>query len=433
MPPATVKKDHTSVYNLTESGLEFKHLKPPPPPPKNSEEFLERFRYAKRRCGISSTTWCISPDISPFFLLIFLVFSSAGFDLNVLENNGDELIFEMIGCDFSFANALRRILLAEVPTVALETVYMMNNTSLIHDEVLSHRLGLVPLNVDARLFEELEDGVDDKTDSNTVIFRLKVKCPHKPPPNSKNNDSSKKGKKKGATANASDDADADDMNDGSSPNQFSHAELDRIAAAAAKTTQDAVDIPDRPYTLHVYSGDLEWLPQGNQQELFADVGGIRPVHEDILLAKLRPGQEIELEAYGHVGNGKDHAKFSPVATACYRLATEVELLEPVYDELAEELVNVYEPGVFELVPSPKKNHRVMAKVCNPYACTMSRNYMRNPDLARAVQMRRIPNHFIFSVESVGMQKPAVLVADALRILQQKCFAMIDLTREQEDH
>jgi DNA-directed RNA polymerases I and III subunit RPAC1 len=354
-----------------------------------------------------------------------------GFDLNVLEQNGDELIFEMIGCDFSFANALRRILLAEVPTVALETVYMMNNTSLIHDEVLSHRLGLVPLNVDARLFEELEDGVDDKTDSNTVIFRLKVKCSHKAPSGTK--DSSKKGKKKGPTeATASDDADGGDVNDGSSPNQSSHAELDRIAAAAAKLTQEAIDTPDRPYTLHVYSGDLEWLPQGNQQELFADVGGIRPVHEDILLAKLRPGQEIELEAYGHVGNGKDHAKFSPVATACYRLATEVELLEPVYDELAEELVHLYEPGVFELVPSNTKNHRVMAKVCNPYACTMSRNYMRNPDLARAVQMRRIPNHFIFSVESVGMQKPAVLVADALRILQQKCFAMIDLTREQED-
>ena len=54
-----------------------------------------------------------------------------------MEKNDEEdsLVFEMIGCDVSFANALRRILIAEVPTVALETVYMWNNTSLIHDEV----------------------------------------------------------------------------------------------------------------------------------------------------------------------------------------------------------------------------------------------------------------------------------------------------------
>jgi DNA-directed RNA polymerase I and III subunit RPAC1 len=58
--------------------------------------------------------------------------------------------------------------------------------------------------------------------------------------------------------------------------------------------------------------------------------------------------------------------------------------------------------------------------------------MRNPTLARAVKMTRIPSHFIFSVESVGMQKPGVLIAEALRVLQQKCLSLVDLTREQED-
>jgi DNA-directed RNA polymerase I and III subunit RPAC1 len=103
------------------------------------------------------------------------VLCSQGFELNILQQEEDELVFELIGCDTSFANALRRILLAEVPTVALEYVYMWNNTSLIHDEVLAHRLGLVPLNVDARLFDTIEEG-EDATDRNTVVFQMKVSC-----------------------------------------------------------------------------------------------------------------------------------------------------------------------------------------------------------------------------------------------------------------
>jgi DNA-directed RNA polymerase I and III subunit RPAC1 len=304
---------------------------------------------------------------------------------------------------------LRRILLAEVPTVAIENVYMWNNTSIVHDEVLAHRLGLIPLNVDARLFDEMEEG-DDPTDSNTLVFKLSVKCPFRKP----------SGKKK-------DDGD-DRMLTETEKSVLESSRLDEAALKAAR--QKAIETPGRPYTMHVYSKDLVWVPQGEQENRFPD--GIRPVHEDILVAKLRPGQEIELEAHARRGIGKDHAKFSPVATACYRLYTHVELLEPVYDTDAEDLVHLYEPGVFELVNSKKSGKNVEAKVINPYACTMSRNYMRNPTLAKAIKMTRVPDHFIFSVESVGMHKPSVLVAEAIRVLQGKCESLIDLAREQEE-
>jgi DNA-directed RNA polymerase I and III subunit RPAC1 len=46
--------------------------------------------------------------------------------------------------------------------------------------------------------------------------------------------------------------------------------------------------------------------------------GIRPVHDDIVLAKLRSVQRIEFEAHFRRGVGKDHTKYSPVATASYR-------------------------------------------------------------------------------------------------------------------
>jgi DNA-directed RNA polymerase alpha subunit len=98
----------------------------------------------------------------------------------------------------------------------------------------------------------------------------------------------------------------------------------------------------------------------------------------------------------------------------------VEILKPVYDDLAEELVNWFEPGVFRCVPTTEGGHRVKAEVSNPYACTMSRNFMRNPILKESVRMTRVPDHFIFTIESVGMMEPAVIVAEALKILREKC-------------
>jgi len=72
--------------------------------------------------------------------------------VEIQQLNQFEMEFDLVGVDASIANAFRRILLAEVPTMAIETVYMYNNTSVIQDEVLSHRLGLIPINADPTRF-----------------------------------------------------------------------------------------------------------------------------------------------------------------------------------------------------------------------------------------------------------------------------------------
>ncbi|KAI7055481.1 hypothetical protein KC352_g44570, partial [Hortaea werneckii] len=61
------------------------------------------------------------------------------------QNKPYDAAFSLIGVDASIANAFRRILISEVPTVAIEDVFMFDNTSIIQDEVLAHRLGLIPL------------------------------------------------------------------------------------------------------------------------------------------------------------------------------------------------------------------------------------------------------------------------------------------------
>ena len=77
-------------------------------------------------------------------------------EINILERSDETIEFEVIGIDASIANALRRIMIAEVPTMAIEHVYFRDNTSVIQDEVLAHRIGLVPIRADASQFDPFE-------------------------------------------------------------------------------------------------------------------------------------------------------------------------------------------------------------------------------------------------------------------------------------
>jgi len=52
------------------------------------------------------------------------------------------------GVDVPFINALRRIILAEVPSMAIDEVVVIENSSILQDEIIAHRLGLIPLKTD---------------------------------------------------------------------------------------------------------------------------------------------------------------------------------------------------------------------------------------------------------------------------------------------
>jgi DNA-directed RNA polymerase subunit D len=56
--------------------------------------------------------------------------------------------FTLSGASVSFANMLRRAMMSEVPTLAIEDVRIYDNTSVLFDEMLAHRLGLIPLRTD---------------------------------------------------------------------------------------------------------------------------------------------------------------------------------------------------------------------------------------------------------------------------------------------
>ncbi|MFB0543148.1 MAG: DNA-directed RNA polymerase subunit D [Candidatus Bathyarchaeia archaeon] len=68
--------------------------------------------------------------------------------VEVVERKGETLKFILHGVATSFANALRRIMIAEVPNMTIDDVFILENSSILDDEALAHRLGLIPLTTD---------------------------------------------------------------------------------------------------------------------------------------------------------------------------------------------------------------------------------------------------------------------------------------------
>lgn len=68
-----------------------------------------------------------------------------------------KLVFLLKGANPVIANSLRRSMIAEVPTMAIEDVELRKNSSILYDEIIAHRLGLIPLTTDLKTYNLREE------------------------------------------------------------------------------------------------------------------------------------------------------------------------------------------------------------------------------------------------------------------------------------
>ena len=91
----------------------------------------------------------------------------------ILRSNRDEIILETNEINLPSANSLRRILLGEIETVAIEKVFFYSNSSILNDENLAHRLGLIPISVGSRFLNRIK--INEHNENNKIIFEFNVK------------------------------------------------------------------------------------------------------------------------------------------------------------------------------------------------------------------------------------------------------------------
>jgi DNA-directed RNA polymerase II subunit RPB3 len=217
--------------------------------------------------------------------------------VRIRDMKDDVMKFELRDTDASVANALRRIMIAEVPTLAIDLVEIETNSSVLNDEFLAHRLGLIPLISDRAMEMRLSrdcdacDG-DGRCDYCSIEFHLNVKC----------------------------------------------------------TSEQTLDVTSHD----LQSSDPDVVPVDSAGRQ-ADVNGFDPPeNRGILIVKLRKGQELKLRAIARKGIGKDHAKWSPAATVTFQYEPDIHINEALMESLSldekQEWVESSPTKVFELDP-----------------------------------------------------------------------------------
>jgi len=286
-----------------------------------------------------------------------------------ISTTGEErLVFDLINAPASHANALRRTLISSVPSVAIEIVGICNNTGAMPDEVLCHRLGLIPINADPSLLEFPSSPIDDDSnDPNVVlVFGLHVKGGHGP-----------------------------------ETSAFSYQDFKEGQLPVTYVGDSGI----------VKSSHLIWMPLEGQLDVF---GQVKPLHEDIPITKILPGQEIHLYARAIKGIGLDHAKYSPVCTAFYRLVPKIEVDQSISRKRKELLVSTCPVHVFDIEESGD------IVICDSRKCTTCRECIRSARLSTAVKIGKEANRYEFTVETVGVRTASTLVKEAFQVLKNRC-------------
>lgn len=131
------------------------------------------------------------------------------------------------------------------------------------------------------------------------------------------------------------------------------------------------------------------------------------------------------------GIGADHAKFSPVATASYRLLPTIQITQPILGKDAQKFARCFPKGVIRLETVTREEAEregsgyegqegeKKAVVADTFKDTVSRECLRHEEFQGKVKLGRIRDHFIFNIESTGQFESDELFLESVKVLKSK--------------
>jgi len=242
--------------------------------------------------------------------------------INVLEKSDEKIVFTLEGTSVGFANALRRTMISGVPTMAVDWVDFQNNEGALFDEMMAHRIGLIPLKFDLSKFNFMDE----------------CECGGKGCP------------------------------------------LCEIVLVINKKG---------PSIIH--SNDMK---STNKE--------VRPVYDNIPITEIGPDKSIKLEAFAHLGFGKNHAKNQAAVAVCSG-----------YPEIvssgiaAKKIVDAFPKGVLKLTGTK-------ISIEDPLKVDEFRDVL--DQFKGKAEVKVSDNKFVFSVESVcGLKVEDIVIEAAKRV------------------
>jgi len=280
----------------------------------------------------------------------------------------------LTGCDQSVANALRRVMIAEVPTLAIDMVEITQNSTVLHDEFIAHRLGLIPLlSHTAENFNYTRECVcDEVCEKCSVTFELDVR----------NNEETTR-----------------------------HV-----------TTRDLKSKADEVIPVDVKAMEDRAAAESKNA---GGAAAAMATASNILIVKLGKNQELKLTAVAKKGLGKEHAKWIPVAVATFQYDPDVRLDQNELEKLSENKKWDFAKCCPTKVFAYREQTRQVV-VEDATRCTYCQECINKADqlgVPDAVSIKEKPERFIFSVESTGAVKPEQIVLTALSVIKDKLTMM----------
>lgn len=302
--------------------------------------------------------------------------------VQILDLAPHEMRFILSDTDTSMANTLRRIMIAEVPTLAIDLVEFHDNSTVLNDEYIAHRLGLIPIRYQAQ--NSLKGG-----DCNGAFLPHQEcvcyeRCPR-------------------CSVEFELEVDYDKEN--------------------AKRPEGERDMPITVTSRDLLSNNPQVMPAHFLSEEEADEAH----DEGISIVKMGPGQKLKLKAVARMGISKEHAKWCPVAVATYRFWPVVTINEEQCATLTleqkQELVDACPDRIIELDEVTGKlveaeNSWDIATFTEDLSTTQKAMKQR-PEDDDFVTVEQATDRFIFHVETTGAMDAEEILMSALRVLKDR--------------
>lgn len=289
-----------------------------------------------------------------------------------------EIKFILSETDTSVANALRRIMIAEVPTLTIDLVEFSENSTVLNDEYIAHRLGLIPLRYQppespnaidcSEVFTYHRDCVcHEHCNRCSVEFELD------------------------ATYAATGDED--------------------VLAPLTVTSRDLISNNESVQPAHFLSSE----EADNAQD------------EGIAIVKMTSGQKLKLKAIARLGIAKEHAKWSPVAVATYRFWPEIDINDELISTLSMEqkqtLIDACPDQILEL-DELSGEVRAVENAWEIATYTEDLDFAQRalknrPEDDDFVKVRHSTNKFVFTVESTGAMDADEILTGAMKVLKKR--------------
>jgi len=99
--------------------------------------------------------------------------------LSLIHKNSEKTDYyvSVKGTDVYILNAIRRSVVSLTPTMAIDKIEFRKNSSIMYDEVMAHRLGLVPLKTDLKNYDMITKPEDEESLKCVCSLTLSVKGP----------------------------------------------------------------------------------------------------------------------------------------------------------------------------------------------------------------------------------------------------------------